>query len=758
MLGKKKIKFFNLKKFFGQNYWIIILFVVALLVRVYGIDPGYPQIHPDEGTSYHTAIYLLYHWFKPDRFDYPAGMPLINSILYSVFFIPVMVVKILLADYQKIFELIFHPFTFFKANSELIFGHREIYAMYWSRYISAFFGSLAVLMVYVNATKLFKNKSIGLLAAFFLAFNFRHVLGSHFGLPDSMGSFFNMLTLYFCILLFEKDTRRRYLLVGIAAGLTFSLKYQVFIFVPVVVAHCLLAIKKRSLWYIFNKNFVFSMLSALLVFLIINPYYLPNFGSAMYQNSIDFRRYQVGVVRLRLYPIFYLFHWGIGKLPFVSILIGIFFMPFKNFQRFILLFSFPAAYLYFMTAYSSGGIYSRNFIQVIPFLMIFAGYFVYEALLSLKKNFDRKIALLLITILILFINFEPIKNSLTLDYWYSKPWTQTILAEWLSNKIPNDSKIREYPLFLDPYTVAKLHDKGVNRLSWSYDKGPNDLAEFQAENDNFAIINAYNFQSIIYYWRDSFNPLMYFKMDDIPFDFIDNSFYGASVKELINYTVFETYKPWQAQETSNMLVFKIPDKPKNIGTKIKNFTFDKEDDIWKLRSSYGFDSLSLRLNDSEGKNNKGSIELTKEAGLLVSSRFGSKPIPIKSGKLYTVRGWIKNSTPRWTHYLDRDGFIRMDFYKDVKELDKAGIKLALSDRAPVTTDGSWNMVSASMVAPKDSNYMTVSFQLTEGNYYSLYLDDVEVYESDDNLNEQNKQIPYIKSTIPRNSLYFNSFL
>lgn len=747
------------RKFLKENLLIILIVFIAFFIRVFGVYPGYPQFHPDEGTSYHTAVYLLYHWFRPDRFDYPAGMPLIHALIYVNLFIPIMVQKILIANLLSIIDLLVNPAHFFATHKDAIFGKVEINALYWSRYITATFGTLAVGLLYVTAKRLF-NREVGLFAAVFLAFNFRHVLGSHFGLPDALTSFFAMLTLFACVLLFEKNTRQRYLFAGIAAGLTFSLKYQPFAFAPFLVVHLIWAIRKKSFWYLFHLPFIASMFLSIFVFLLINPYYLPNFGNAMYQNNIDYKRYQMGIFRFRAYPLFYLFHWGIGKLPFISVLGGIIVMLLASPRKFVLPFSFAFVFMFVMTLYSNGGIYSRNFVGVMPFLMIFAGYFMYKIYLVLGKLLNRRMSLVIIAALLIVINFDSAKNSFILGLEYSRPWTTTTLSKWLEEKIPENVTIREYPLFIPPKTVTTLHEKKVKRLSWSYDKGPNGLSEFQKEGTDFAILNAYNYQSIIYTWREFPRPEMYLKIDGIPFDYIDSSFYGASIRELMQYTVFEAYKPWQAQETSNFLVFKIPQKPTEIGNKIKDFTFSAEGEVWKLRGNFGFDSVISELDRNEGKREKGAMKMTKDAGILISSRYGSDPMPIKAGRFYTVRGWIKNSPPKWTYYVDRDGFLRMDFYAgdSDKELDKMGAAVALSNRAEVTKDGNWIEVQASMIAPKDTNYLTISFQLTEGNYYSLYLDDVELYETDQLPNETFKELPYVKTTIPNGSLYFNSFL
>lgn len=747
-----------MKEIIKKNYLLFLVLLPAFIIRVMGVYPGYPQIHPDEGTSYHTAVYLLYHWFRPDRFDYPAGVPFIHALIYVNVFIPIMVQKILIANPFGTIELLINPVRFFTENKDAIFGKVEINAMYWTRYISATFGALAVWMLYLTAKRLF-NKETGLFAAFFLAFNFRHVLGSHFGLPDVHSSFFSMLSLFASVLLFEKNTKKRYIYAGITAGLTFSLKYQPFAFLPFFVAHIIWAFRKKSIWYLFHPNMIFGGLCIIATFLAINPYYLFNIGEAMFKNNQDYRRYQMGIAFFRGYPLFYLFHWGIGKLPFITICIGIVAMLFARPLKFLLPFSFAFAVMFFMTYYSNGGIYPRNFVGVMPFLMIFAGFAIYVLYSALKKFLNKQASIIAIAVIVISINLSSIKNSFILSYEYSKPWTVVALSEWIEKNIPSNVFIRNYLLFLPYKTVAALGEKNVKQLEWTYGRGPNSLAEFQEEGTNFSIINSYIYQSGVYDWRQFPDPKMYLKYDNIPFDYLENSFYGLAVKELMQYTVFEAYKPWQAQETSNYIVFKIPSKSRVIGNKIKDFTFNVKD-LWKLRGNFGHGSISLEWIENEGKDNKGAIKLIKNAGVMMSSRFGSPPISIQAGKMYTIQGWIKNSPPLADYYDARDGFLRMDFYKgdSAEELERIGAGVAISGRADVTTNGKWIKVQASMPAPKDARYLTISFQAKDANYYSLYLDDVELYETDEIPNEPYKNIPYIKSTIPKDSIYFNSFL
>lgn len=739
-----------IKKFIQNNIILIFILTLALFVRVYGIYPGYPDIHPDESSSYSTAVHLLYNFLKPDRFDYPAGVPFINGIVYIMFFIPLSVLKIIFFNLDAFFQLIFNPHNFFIQHKEEIFGNRDFYAMYWTRIITAVFGVASVLLLYLAGKKLF-NREVGLFAAFFLAVNYLHVIRSHFGLPDIYNGFFALLSLYVSALILEKNTRKRYLLAGFITGIAFALKYQVFSLIPFITVHIILTIRKKNILYFFHPNAILAGLVFIATFLITNPYYILNIDNAMHMNKQDIARYGIGRLGLRPFPYFYLFNWGIGKLPSLLVILGIIIMFFRSTFRFFLIFPFAFIFMFFMTYYSQGGIFTRNFATVMPYLMLFAGYGMY-VLLGLFKNKHKFFAKALIAILILGINFSSIKNSLILDKYYSKPWNETDLGEWMRDKLPKNTVVRNYQLFLHNVGGLAIKNKNIVLEDWNYSKGPNSLAEFQEEGGDFAILNTNPFQSITYWWRGY--PQLYMGKDNVPFDFIENGFYGLTIKEFLNYTVFESYKPWQAHYNDNYLVFKVPEKPKKSGKRIAYFGFDKNPQDIKIRGNFGFNPIKFFWDENEGKNQKGALFV--KPGETTTSRLVLPPIKVIHGKLYTVAGFIKNKPI--AEDAEPEGFLRIDFYddSDQKVQDKLGISVAISNRAKA--NGDWEEVSASAVAPKNAKYVTVSFQFKGHQTLSSYVDDIEFFEGEELPPEKFREVPYIKSTIPVESIYYNTFI
>lgn len=707
----------------------LIIFFLALVLRYVGIVPGYPPIHPDEGTSYSTAIYMLGHAYKPDRFDYPAGMALIHAVVYKSIFLPIQLFRFFATQPEMIFSYLKLDEQAINRSYDFLFGNRQVYAMFWSRYIAATFGLMAVVLLYFIVKRLF-NRPTALFAAGFLAVNYRHVLGSHFGLPDVHGSFFGLLALLAAMLLVEKKTVGRYVFVGVTAGLYFSLKYQPFAFLPLLVAHLYWTVKEKKLINFFHPYAWLALTVALATFIIINPYYFSNMQNAFFRNDQDYRRYQMGVIEFRPYGYFYLFHWGIGQLASIAVIAGALAMFMRRFVPFLLISSFSLSILVFMTFFSIGAMYTRNFVAPMPYFMIFAGYAV-STLFDLFRRLRLKHAGVIIWIVMLVLNVKPAYNSFVLSINYAKPWNTGVLEKWLASTLPENVKLRAYQLFLGPHGADTLKKKHITFLDWDYSKGPNSLAEFQERGDDFAILQLSNFQSITYWWRQFPKNSMFFQYSDVPYDYITNSFFGLTLRELLPFTVAEIYKPWQAADELNYLIFKIPKRPRKKGKPIVRF--DKEAiDAWKPLDPFGLGSGDRTF------------------------RVSSPPIPVTAGKQYLVSGFMKEEGDKTATY---DGYLRLDFYKNQGDFQKETMSLHVALSSRVLPNDTWSQKEFSAVAPPGANFATVSFQRFSPQFaFPTALDDIEVFEAESAAAEPFPQIPYIKSTIPWRDIFYNSFL
>lgn len=747
----------EVKKIFKTHYLLIFILVIAGLLRFLGQNPGFPDNHPDEGISFTTGVYMLYHRLEPNIFYYPAGVPFIQVFFYLIFFVPIALFKLFILYPEYIFELISKGFNFFVQYREVIFGVRDINAMFWSRYVAGFTGLSTVLLVYFLSKKLF-NRQTALFAALFLAVNYRHILASHIGLPDVYNGFFSLLSFFTSYLLIEKQTRRRYILAGIAIGLAVSMKYQIFTLIPFAVIHLALFLKTKKIGVIINRNSILTIFISIGVFFLINPYILKNLSEFTYHADLTYRWYQMGIYKFRLYPYFYLFHWGIGELVSIAIVLGLFFMARKSFSKFFLLSSFVMPFFFFLTIYSNGGLYTRNFSTVIPFVVIFAGYSA-SLLLGYVKKFSW--SPVFVVMLVIAVNISSIKNSFLLSYYYSKPWNSDILMQWMDKNLPASVILRNHNLVLSwknrDQFFSILENKHIDQSDWEYAYGPSSLAEFQAEDVDFVILNDNKLQSVTYWWM-GWDADKLIRYSEVPYDYIMNGFFGLSTAELMSYSVHEIYKPWQAMSTGNYIVIKIPPKLKDAGRKIAEFHFDNESNMWRTRGLMNLRPPSFSFVSTIGKNKNGSVAIYAK-GEGNTSRISSPAIPIKAGKTYTARGWIKNAAEKLE--LDRESFLRIDFYKEESQLDALGMSVAVSARAPISNE--WVMEEAQGKAPNGTKYMTISFQRVNLprsvalQDFISYLDDVEVFESESEVVEKFEKLPYINPTIPLEDLYPNSF-
>lgn len=734
-----------------KNPILASVILLALLLRVVGFYPGFSESYSDEGTSYGRAVSMLIHNLKPDFFDYPAGMAFMHLLVYIAIFIPISFFILVVFHFDKFFELLKHigePY-FINTLIAYIFGNNLIHAMYWTRLIAAFFGTGAVVLAYLVGKKFF-NKETGIFAAFFLAVNHRHVLGSHFGLPDVHNSFFGLLSILAALFVFEKNSRKRYIFAGIASGLMFSIKYQVFGFLPLITAHVFWAIKKRNFFYLFHPNIFLAGLTMIAVFILLNPYYLFNLESAAASNLQDYGRYQMGNIEIRPYHYYYLFNFGIGRLPVIAIIGGLILGLFLRFKKTMLLLAFALPILFVLTLWSNGGIFPRNFQTVTACLMVFAGLLFSQVFADLKNRFG--IWGIYATIILLFIvNLKPLIDSSILAYALAQPFNSVKLAEWIREKLPKEATVRSYPN--DGNIRYAFKDKGITWQYWLYDKRYNTLSEFQDEGTDFAILNTATLQNVTHWWRQSLPTNVLFSYSTVPFDFIENAFFGLTVREFMQYTVFESYKPPQVLEQHAFLVFKIPQRPKEIGDKVASFNFDSDVQNWKITGNYGLAPARANWDNKEGSLQSGSIAFS--SGESQTSRIVFSPLPITSGKFYTIKGYLKNSQK--SSDSEADGFLRVDFYANNKEetLSKKSLAVAISQQAPL--NGQWQQVIVSMRAPEGARYLTIGFQRRIGAGIT-YIDDIDVFETEKLPEEPFKEIPYIRSTIPLEGLYYDSFL
>lgn len=733
------------------NKVLTLILFLAVLLRFIGIYPGYHPYHSDEGMSYSSAIEMIRNLnIDPTRYDYPSLVPIINTVLYVVFFIPTFILKNLLFSQE---DLPTKAHNIIELWQQVVIQNQQTVVLFWGRYVTAAFGVGVVLLVYLVAKTFFNDKRIGLVAAFLTAVNFRQVLNSHLGLPDIYNAFFLLLSFLSLGLLLKNPSRKNYIFAGVAAALYICVKYQIFIAPAFLLVHLYVVWKKTKLKTpallirnFFSRDFILSLAVIPLIGLLLNPYHFIHWDQFQAINSYNVFKYSVGVKMLNFYPLSYLYHIGIGKIISIAIIFGLIVgfrkYAFKSFILFtyILIFFFLAIY------YTRGGYYTRNFVTVTPLLLIFAAVFLinFWDILGRVLKLHKNLIVLFLSASVIFISWEQIKNSSIASYHFTKPWGFKSAHDWAQVNIPAGAKVVSHPW--DNYP----RDKNLEIIPFEQNEIFS-IAEMREDGASFGFLNM-DWVSLGSYWWMNRNTQTSLEFWEKPNKIMENSYQGVVSRELANYTIAGFVKPWQAPDM-NFLLVKIPPMAK-IKDKIliSDFSFKSENDLsqWTLIDGDFGRANKIVFNSEIGKNSPGSLEFKDGTRRFPVLRVTSPVLPIESNKAIIVEGWIKSG-----NVIDkkaRDGFLRVDFYNENPGEITLTTKSLQSDISSRFFGGTnWTKQEVIVFPPTDAKFMSVGVQVN--NFTQFWFDDIKVYKSVQDVENPTSGAPYIDYRIPDEILF-----
>lgn len=739
-----------MRKIISHNYILIGILIVAAILRFVGTNPGYNQFHADEGITYSAATSMIVnHNLDPLRYDYPALIPLINYLFFRAIFIPLFWCLYYFRNIVNIVDGVVHvplsPLEADKVFRLFVLGERYRNALFWGRYVTALFSLGNVLLTYILAKKIFSRK-VALVAALFLTFNYKHVINSHIGLPDIYNAFFVLLAILAAFKMWKNQSPLNYFLAGLAAGLTFTVKYQFFGLLPIALAH-LYAVtntgfNRRKLSRLIDKKAVMAALVFVFVVIAVNPYHLLGFEKTLEIVKGVSLKYGMGVKKLNLYPFWYFFNIDYGPVEFVLVALGIIFGVLKYRKNSLLLLSHVLPFMFVMIYYSAGGFYVRNFITTTPLFMIFAAVFVVFMYDFTKKHLNNRLSLGLLALLLVSAVFIPGRNAVINSYYYTKPWGYGLMSIWIDKYLPKDATVATHPFDAVNLKLKNKHTEFEVAGAFSMSEHIENGASYLIMDLNWV---GYPF----YFWMNyGINELpLYFRK---PYKIMRNTFHGIASEEFFRYQLYAVTKPWQAPDT-HIVVIKFPIWPKVEMNLLKKFDFDNNMSGWKVY--WGSEGAKSFVHDPDvGKDGKGSISYVPSGSKFSDVRATSEAISIAGGHLYNVKAYLK--TEKLLGSRERDGFIRIDFYKDNPDFSDVGQNAAVSSRVYGTSD--WVNKEITERAPDDAKYLTVSFQMYITTKTKVWLDDVSVYESIESVPDITQKDPYHNIDIDLNYVYPNS--
>lgn len=745
----KTMRFFL--NFVSANKVLFLILLLASVLRLVGVYPGFHPYHSDEGMSYSSAIEMIRNTnLDPTRYDYPSLVPLINMLIYVLILIPLFILKNSLVSPE---DLPTKGRNLVELFQQVAIANQQTVVLFWGRFITALFGIGVVILVYLVAKKFFDDKRIALTASFLTAVNFRQVLNSHLGLPDIYNAFFLLVSFLSLAYLLKNPIRKNYIFAAIAVALYFSVKFQVFILPAFILTHLYILfnkIKKRKIGKLifnsFNLNFAIALLIIPVIVLLISPYHLLHWDKFVGVNAYTALKYQIGVKVFNFYPLYYLYNIGIGQFISIAAVIGIFVSLIQYKFKSLMLLSVILPFFFIFVYYTGGGYYVRNFVTITPLLMIFAAIFVvrFWDYFGKKIKLHKSLVVIFLLATVVSMSFNQLKNSIISSYNFSKPWGFAQAHDWAEVNIPDSSKIVSHPW--DKYP----RDKNLEVIPFEQSEifGLPEMIDAGAD---FGFLNT-DWLTLSSYWWMNMKLPKFVQFGGKPNAILANTYSAVSSMELSRYAVAKFVRPWQAPDM-NFLIVKIPRFP-TIGDNEKKlkeyFAFDNSDQFnaWHVIMGPG-DTRKINFDSDIGKSKPGSLNIGAGVPRFPITMVTSPAIPVEGGKAFNISGWIKIAEE--IDKKSRDGFLRVDFYKEEPKVDLNNQSLQSSVSSRVFGKPGWYEKEMLVFAPEEANFMTVSMQLD--NYNQFWIDDIRVYEVTKEIENPRRKPPYIDYKFPDDILF-----
>ena len=411
----------------AERILLVAVVALGLAVRFWGLKFGLPVVYarPDELLLIGVVIGFFRGDPNPHFFEYPTLYLYVLAGVYCLFYARSMLAGWVRdsAEFAASFKVNFVPF--FLA----------------ARATAAVLGGATVALVHGIARPLF-GVSAGLLAALFMAVAFLHVRDSHYATTDVPMVFFVAAA---TLAIVRVHCYRRAFdarLAGVLAGCAMGVKYNaVMLVLPMAIVEGIHAWQVRRDWRrMLRETHLFRMAACcILMFLAGSPYLLLDYGKALH----DLRSLQastsVGMTPPDLLGRGWTYHlphslwYGVGWPMLISALAGLAWMAARHPGPALVLGSFPVAY--YVAAGAGYNVFVRYMLPVVPFLCIFAGYFVASAASAIAQAMRLRPALVAAALGVA-VAAPPAINVVQFDRLLTREDSRIVAGRWLAENVP----------------------------------------------------------------------------------------------------------------------------------------------------------------------------------------------------------------------------------------------------------------------------------------------------------------------------------
>jgi len=706
--------------------------VTAAYFRFSGIYPGYSPYHPDEGKAGYISSKLMLERGRPDPLDYtyPALVPIIVLAGFLGLWLPVQSLVFFLGKWEG--EWLFA----WQGWERVVAGLSDNVWMYWGRSSAAIISLATVGLAFVVGTKMGGRKEVGWWSALFLAVNYRAVFAGHFDLPDVYGAFFLLLAFWGLLKLNERKSWKWYGIVGVILGLAFSAKFQWFGWLPFAVWQFWESFKLEGGWGKRVKKLVSGWVVAVIGFIVtvglVNAYEFYNF-SKFYNRVLYVANHfnSLGESYFSVSGLGYLTDVVLGWGLVVFVILGLWRLGRKKEVKGVMFIVMVAGILgYYLYLVPRMAFYPRNFVNVVPFLMVFAGVGAECLRNFLCRGKLEKWGWGVFLGVLGVVLWPSVVNSVSCINAYRQPWGLSVMREWLSDNIEEASVVAAHPteryLLLDKPGIEEKKKLKIVPLGACFCYS---LSELEEEGADYALLGLDVVGESTMWWSLN-RRIGITERWNRPVALARNGFVQLAARELLGFGVFAAVKPWQAMDNNYALV-KLPQLAVLNRKELDRFVFDSQSDtvLWKRIDGSREWIGGLEYDEKVGYRGKGSLRIDKVDPPYPIVRWVSPVFEVESGKVYEVEGWVRSE--KEIKKDERNGFLRIDFYKNWPvEWSESSLGIASNVSARYFGEGEWRRLVVKGVAPSGGKYATLSFQVSVPTGVNFWVDDLTVGQGD----------------------------
>jgi 4-amino-4-deoxy-L-arabinose transferase-like glycosyltransferase len=422
-----------------------IILLVALIVRIWGVNYDLPYIYHSDEPTYVAIIQNIFKTgdLNPHFFNYPSLFFYINAFAY----IPYFLLGKLLGFFTSRSDILL-PLTLTMGVTKTAMPATILL----SRIISVFFGAGAVGLTFVIGKQLTGKGMVGLLASLMLAVSLTNVSQSRIITPDTFVVFFATLSFLAIVFVYQQGQTRHYIIAGICIGLTASSKYNGgLIVLPLLLAH-FLRYGKTALT---ERKIYLALVMCGLGFLAATPFALIDSSKFLADLRFESVHYSTGHLGMEGNTLnWYLdYMWQTANIIYCFSVLEILRGIYLRSKEIILLSTFPVVYFAFISSFVVRN--DRTFLPLTPFLFLLAASFMVHLLSKATGSQPRILKQVSISVLaclfitsIIMLTSKTIMDTIRLTTVDSRVTARI----WIKKKLPPGVHIaiEPYSPFVEP--------------------------------------------------------------------------------------------------------------------------------------------------------------------------------------------------------------------------------------------------------------------------------------------------------------------